>query len=107
MGKSKKVRKVQNSRSDPLQSNGASNGHVALNGMLASSVLDTITAQLQSGLLFSVKCYRNCDGFMFSQSRGQGLRLPQHQQPLRGGGGQDQDRGEEVCQDDRSPPPGV
>ena len=54
MGKSKKVRKVQNSRSDPLQSNGAGNGHVALNGMLASSVLDTITAQLQSGLLSTV-----------------------------------------------------
>ena len=53
MGKSKKVRKVQNSRSDPLQSTSASNGngHVALNGVLASSVLDTITAQLQSGLL--------------------------------------------------------
>ena len=35
------------------------------------------------------------------------MRLSQHQQPLRGGGGQDQDRGEEVCQDDRSVLTGV
>ena len=52
MGKSKKVRKGPTSRSDPLQNTNASNGngHVALNGILSSAVLDTITAQLQSGL---------------------------------------------------------
>jgi len=50
MGKSKKVRKGPTSRCDPLQNTNGSNGngHVALNGVLSSAVLDTITAQLQS-----------------------------------------------------------
>ena len=59
MGKSKKSRKVQNFRADPTSSNG-SNGH---NGdfmpNVTSSVLDTISAQLQSGGLV------NINGFTF------------------------------------------
>ena len=72
MGKSKKSRKVQNFRADPTSSNGTngSNGHSGdFIPTVTTSVLDTISAQLQSGGFWGVIVVHALHGWVLSFSQ--------------------------------------
>ena len=87
MGKSKKSRRVAIFRSDPIKAE-SSNGVEVNNGLdgqiVNTSVIETIEAQLSSGQcqVALEQEFSLMFGVFFSQYRGQGVRLLQHQQPL-------------------------